>query len=131
MIHRSTRELVMDLERHGHLLRIPPPVDPDLEMAEIHRRVNRAGGPAIFFERVIGSPFPAISNIFGTMARARFVFRHTLDRMKHLIRINAEPALVFKHPSLLPKILPVAWRMWPGRALPAPVTARHTLIEKL
>jgi len=131
MIHRSTRELVMDLERHGHLLRIPPPVDPDLEMAEIHRRVNRAGGPAILFERVIGSPFPAVSNIFGTMGRARFVFRHSLERIKDLIRVNAEPALILRQPAILPKILPTAWRMWPGKALTAPVTARQTEIEKL
>ena len=55
-----------DLERHGRLKRIKIEVDPDLEMAEIHRRVFEAEGPALLFERVKNSPFQAISNIYGT-----------------------------------------------------------------
>ena len=39
MRYRSMRHCLQDLEKHGHLVRIPGEVDPDLEMAEIHRRV--------------------------------------------------------------------------------------------
>ncbi|MFT6210912.1 MAG: 4-hydroxy-3-polyprenylbenzoate decarboxylase, partial [Bacteroidia bacterium] len=32
-------QCVNDLEKHGHLIRIPEEVDPNLEMAAIHLRV--------------------------------------------------------------------------------------------
>ncbi|MCB1167124.1 MAG: UbiD family decarboxylase, partial [Leptospiraceae bacterium] len=57
-MHRSTAHCIKDLERSGQLVRIQREVDPYLEMAEIHRRVFAAGGPAILFERVKGSDFP-------------------------------------------------------------------------
>ena len=63
MAYRSLMDCVLDLEKHGQLQRIQSEVDPNLEMAEIHRRVFDAGGPALLFERVKGSPFKAVSNI--------------------------------------------------------------------
>ena len=98
MIYRSLKECVLDLEKNGHLVRIPDEVDPDLEMAEIHRRVFDAGGPAIFYERVKNSPFPAVSNLFGTLERSRFIFRSTLERVKKLISLKADPSQFFKNP---------------------------------
>ena len=71
MKYASLEECVNDLEKHGHLKRISEEVDPDLEMAAIHRRVYAVGGPALFFENVKGSSFPAVSNLFGTLDRAR------------------------------------------------------------
>ena len=56
-MYASLRDAVRDLERHGMLLRIQEEVDPDLEIAEIHRQVYDRQGPAILFERVKGSPF--------------------------------------------------------------------------
>ena len=73
MAYKSMRDCANDLERNGHLVRIKTPVDPKLEMAEIHRRVFDAGGPALLFERVKGSPFQAISNIYGTYERTDFL----------------------------------------------------------
>ena len=64
-----------DLESQRMLLRIKDEVDPNLEMAEIQRRVYSEGGPALYFEKVKGSPFPALSNLFGTMDRSRYIFR--------------------------------------------------------
>ena len=78
MSYGSLRECVEDLERHGHLIRINDEVDPDLEMAEIQRRLYANGGPAVLFERVKGSPFPAVSNLFGTPERSKFIFRGRL-----------------------------------------------------
>ena len=42
MSYRSLRDAVLDLEKTGQLLRIKSEVDPNLEMAEIHRRVFEA-----------------------------------------------------------------------------------------
>ena len=69
---------MLDLEKNGHLIRLKEEVDPNLEMAEIQRRVYEAQGPAIFYENVKGSPFPAVSNLFGTIERSEFIFRSTI-----------------------------------------------------
>lgn len=49
-------------------------VDPDEELAEIHRRTIAAGGPALLFTNVAGSPYPVATNLFGTAARAEMAF---------------------------------------------------------
>ncbi len=89
---------MLDLEQNKMLVRIREEVDPNLEMAEVHRRVYQAGGPAILYERVKGSPFRAVSNLFGTIERARFIFRHTLERVQKLVRLKADPSLILKSP---------------------------------
>ena len=62
MGYQSLAEAVADLEKHGHLVRITEEVDPHLEMAAIHLRVYEKGGPALLFENIKGSKFPALSN---------------------------------------------------------------------
>ncbi|MEC9092829.1 MAG: hypothetical protein VX438_09010 [Planctomycetota bacterium] len=47
MNHRSTLQLVSDLQKHGRLIEYENPVDPNLEIAEIQRRVYASRGPAI------------------------------------------------------------------------------------
>ena len=63
--YRSLQQCVQDLERHGHLVRIKAEMDPYLEIAEVQRRIYEAKGPALLFENVKGSPFPAVANLFG------------------------------------------------------------------
>jgi len=92
-------DAVRDLERHGDLIRVKSEVDPNLEMAEIHRRVFDAQGPAILFERVKGSPFPAVSNIYGTFERTEFLFRHTLEKVQRVVELKADPTSFFKKPT--------------------------------
>jgi UbiD family decarboxylase len=53
---------------------ISAPVDPYLEIAEIHRRVIEEGGPALLFTNVKGSPFPVATNLFGTTRRVDLAF---------------------------------------------------------
>src|SRR5215475_14503277 len=60
MGYSSLRECVNDLEKHGHLRRIAVEIDPYLEMAEIHRRVYQAGGPALLFTRPKGCAYPMV-----------------------------------------------------------------------
>ena len=45
MAYRSLAQAASDLERTGQLVRIDHPVDADLEMAEIHRRVSHNTTP--------------------------------------------------------------------------------------
>ena len=45
--------------RDGDLVTVEAPVDPRLEVAEIHRRVIAAGGPALLFTNVNGAAIPA------------------------------------------------------------------------
>lgn len=115
MHYSSLRDAILDLEWHGHLLRIREEVDPNLEMAEIHRQVYDRGGPALLFERVKGSPFQAASNLYGTNERTAFLFRGTLERVKRVIELKKDPT------SLLKK---------PGRYLSAPFTALSALPMK-
>ena len=95
MPYRSLADAVTDLERNRMLLRIPDEVDGHLEVAEIQRRAYAAGAPAILYERVKGSAFPCVSNLFGTMERARFLLRHGLDGAKAAVRYRAEPGKAF------------------------------------
>ncbi|MCI5080878.1 MAG: UbiD family decarboxylase [Saprospiraceae bacterium] len=98
MSYKSMRDCVRDLEKHGHLVRIKQEVDPNLEMAAIHRRIFDAQGPAILFEKVKGSPFQAVSNIYGTFKQTDFIFRHTIEKVQKVIELKADPGNFFKNP---------------------------------
>lgn len=98
MAYKSLAECVIDLEKHGHLIRIKEEVDPYLEMAAIHLRVYENNGPAIFFENVKGSPFPALSNLFGTLERSKFIFRDTLPKVQQLVSLRNDPIKALKNP---------------------------------
>ncbi len=131
MIYKSLEECVLDLEQHKMLVRIGEEVDPNLEMAEIHRRVYQAGGPAILYERVKGSPFRAVSNLFGTIERARFIFRHTLERVQKLVCLKADPSRALKSPfdffdAPLTALNALPWKMSGG-----PVLQHQTNISNL
>ena len=102
MGHRNLAAAVADLERAGQLVRIEQEIDPHLEAAEVHRRVYAAGGPAVFFARVKGTPFPMVSNLFGTLDRAKFLFRDALDDVRKLVELKTDPANLRKRP----------WRYW-------------------
>lgn len=98
MAYNSLEECLLDLEKNGHLVRIKEQVDPNLQMAAIHLRVHEAGGPALLFENVKGSRFRAASNIFGTLERSKFIFRHSLDLVQQLIELKNDPVQALKHP---------------------------------
>ncbi len=104
MAYSSLKEAIVDMEKHGYLVRVKEEVDPFLQMSAIHRRVNQAGGPAVYFERVKGSSFPAVSNLFGTIEQSRFLFRHTFSSVEALIRCRANPKLIRKYPQIIPAL---------------------------
>lgn len=68
-MHRNLRSFLELLRREGDLVEVGAEVDPDLELAEIHRRVIERGGPALLFTRVKGSRYPVATNLFGTARR--------------------------------------------------------------
>lgn len=132
MGYRSLRECVHDLERHGHLIRIKREVDPYLEMAAIHMRVYDAQGPALLFENVKGSPFPAVSNLFGTLDRSRFMFRDTLDKIKVLVAMKSDPMQAIKHPFRHAHVAATAFSALPWRKKSdAPILYGTTHISQL
>lgn len=132
MAYTSLRAAVRDLEKQGMLLRIKEEVDPNLEMAAIHRRVYDAQGPAILYERVKGSPFQALSNLYGTFQRTEFLFRHTLKAVQKVIELKKDPASFIKNPMRYAGSPLTALSALPMRSrFGAPVTYGETTIDKL
>ncbi len=98
MGYKNLSACVADLEQNGHLIRIKEEVNPYLEMSAIHQRVYEKEGPAILFENIKGNRFPAVSNLFGTLDRSRFMFRDTLDAVKQLVELKNNPMAALKNP---------------------------------
>lgn len=98
MGYKSLQECITDLEKNGHLIRIKEEVDPNLELATIHLKVFEAKGKAILFEKVKGSKYPAISNLFGTVERSKFMFRDTFEVMQELVQLRNNPLAALKKP---------------------------------
>ncbi len=98
MGYQNLAECVADLEKNGHLIRIKEEVDPYLEMAAIHLRVYEKQGPALLFENIKGSKFPAVSNLFGTLERSKFMFRDSLAKVENLVTLRSDPMKALKNP---------------------------------
>ncbi len=105
MGYRNLQECLRDLERHGMLVRLKAEISADLEAAEIHRRVCERGGPAILFENVTGCQFPMVSNLFGTLDRAKFIFRDALRGVETLVRLKQDPMFLLKNLTRIPSAL--------------------------
>jgi 4-hydroxy-3-polyprenylbenzoate decarboxylase len=131
MGYRNLRACVDDLDRAGQLVRIRDEIDPHLEAAEVHRRVYRAGGPAVLFERVKGTPFPMVSNLFGTPARTRFLFRDALDQVRKLVELKTDPGAAARRPWRYWDLPLVLWRLRPKLARSGPVLAHRTTVSQL
>lgn len=127
----SLRRLVLELEKAGHVIRLDDEIDARLEAAEIQRRVFQSGGPAVFFTKVKGCRFPLVSNLFGTLERARYLFRHTYERVRRAIELKIEPAAFFRQPTRYFSAPLTAWRMQPKRVSRGPVLAETLRISDL
>lgn len=113
MGYRYLSDCVEDLKRQGHLIVVDHPVDPNLEMAEIHRRVYASGGPALLFTNPAGCSFPMTSNLFGTLERARYIFRDTFVNVQRAIGLKVHPEEALKNPLKHWKAPFIAWQMQP------------------
>jgi len=131
MAYSTLRHCLADLERTGQLVRIEREVDPYLEAAEIHRRVYRAGGPAVFYARVKGCAFPMVSNLFGTIERTRFLFRDTLAAVRHLVELKVDPGAFWKRPLRYRDVPRTLWHLRPRSVFSGPILTHQTTIDRL
>lgn len=104
MSYRDLREFIRALEAKGDLVRIQAEVDPDQEITIIQHRVLAAGGPALLFENVKGSPYRLVSNLYGTPERVRMIFGRNPSEIGEEMAGLAE--------ELMP---PTASRIWKNR----------------
>ncbi|MBI4265844.1 MAG: UbiD family decarboxylase [Acidobacteria bacterium] len=98
------RAILDQHRRDDDLVTVEAAVDPHLEIAEIHRRVIAAGGPALLFTNPAASDFRVVTNLFGTSRRAELAFG---ERPMRLVRRVVELA-----ETLLP---PTAGALWDAR----------------
>lgn len=131
MGYPSLRACVDDLEREGQLRVIEAEIDPHLEAAEIQRRVYAVGGPAIYFANVKGSEFPMVSNLFGTLERARYLFRDALAGVRALIELKADPSALMRRPWQYLGVPLTALHALPRRVSGGPVFKHETRIAAL
>ena len=100
-IIKDLRTFLDVLRQESELLEVTVPVDPCLEIAEIHRRVIARGGPALLFTNVKGSRFPVATNLFGSAKRLELAFGRRPQQFVADIVRAAE--------SLLPPTLNKLW----------------------
>lgn len=131
MAYASLRDCVDDLERTGQLRRVDVEIDAQLEAAEIQRRVFRAHGPALYFARVKGCRFPMVSNLFGTIERAHFIFRDSLDKVRSLVELRADPGAAWKRPLRYAGVPFTLLRTRPRRVAGGPVFAGQVEVSDL
>ncbi|MCM2357131.1 MAG: UbiD family decarboxylase [Geobacteraceae bacterium] len=131
MGYRNLRECVDDLASSGALIRIEREVDPDLEVGAIQRRVYQVGGPALLFSNARGCRFPMLGNLFGTLERARFLFRDTLDDIQRLVELKVNPAALLQHPLGFLGTVPAALHLLPRKVGNGPILSHTTTIDQL
>jgi 4-hydroxy-3-polyprenylbenzoate decarboxylase len=131
MGYRNLQDCVADLERTGQLVRIEVELDPRLEVAEVQRRVYRAGGPALLFVRAKGCRFPLLGNLFGTIERTRFLFRDTLEAVRRLVEIKIDPACLARNPWRYRGVPFTALQTLPKFVSRGPVLGNVATIEQL
>ncbi|MFO0975799.1 MAG: UbiD family decarboxylase [Planctomycetaceae bacterium] len=131
MGYRNLQECIADLDRTGQLLRLKCEVSADQEAAEIHRRVCEKGGPAILFENVAGCQFPMVSNLFGTIERARFLFRDSLRDVETLVQLKKDPLFLLKNPGRIFGAARTLFSMRCVKRRTGPVMECRTTLDKL
>ena len=102
----NLRHFIDRLRQEKDIATVDVPVDSDLEIAEIHRRVLAAGGPAILFTQVKEADFPCVTNLFGTEKRVDLAFGTRPERF-----IEQLVGLAHDLTALSPR------KLWPHRNL--------------
>jgi UbiD family decarboxylase len=94
---RNLRQYLDLLRARGEVCEVTVPVDPRLEIAEIHRRVIAKGGPALLFRQPKGAAFPVVTNLFGTPERVDLAFgarpKEFIERVVHAAETVVPPTL--------------------------------------
>ncbi|MCP4477732.1 MAG: UbiD family decarboxylase, partial [Planctomycetaceae bacterium] len=106
-------------------------IDANLEAAEIHRRVYQSGGPAILFDNVKGCEFPMVSNLFGTLERAKYIFRDAFENVQRAIQLKVDPGEALRQPLKYWRAPFVALQMRPKAVRTGPVMKCQTSLSSL
>ena len=112
----NLRQYINLLRKERQIVEINAPVSSDQELAEIHRRVVAAGGPALLFNNVEGADFPCATNLFGTPQRVEMAFGIRPERfIKQLVQIAQDlptlsPGKLWDHRSIVPEALRVGMK---------------------
>ena len=136
MSFKSLKECVSFLEKQDQLVRVKEEIDPDLEMAEVTRRVFQNNGPVLLFENIKKSPFTAVSNLYGNYERALKILEPDFGKIKQLIKIKSDFKNIFR-PNLLNsslsslKTFSALIHALPLKKRNGKVLARKTTIENL
>lgn len=115
-MYRDLRAFIADLERRGDLVRVRKEVDPNQEITVIQHRVIAAGGPALLFEKVKGSPYRLASNLLGTPQRVALACgaspRELGERLARIAHKMMPPSLknLWQARSDLKRLLPMRMR---------------------
>jgi 4-hydroxy-3-polyprenylbenzoate decarboxylase len=102
-------EYINAIDSLGELKRVNVEVNPDLEVAEIMRRLMYTGkGPAVLFENVKGYGIPILGNAFGSLKRLQIAlniqdFSEIGNRIVDLTKLKM-PSGVFEKIRMLPKL---------------------------
>lgn len=111
-MYDTLQDFIRELEKSGELTRVKAEVDPHLEVTEIADRVVKRGGPALLFEKVRGSPFPLVTNLFGTRARMSRALgagdlEEVASRIAHLLEMKP-PEGLWEKVKMLPTLSELA-----------------------
>ena len=115
-MHSSLRTFLDLLVRENEITNVKAEVDPYLEVAEIHRRVIEQGGPVLLFERVNGSRYPVVTNLFGTQRRIELAFGPKPELLvREMVQVAElllppRPSELWKHRSLGREVLRLGTR---------------------
>ena len=111
------RSFIDALLREGEIITVAAEVDADLEVAEIHRRVIAANGPALLFPNIKGSPWPVVTNLFGSARRIDLAFgprpEALIERLASLPRtaVPPTPSALWHNRSLFGSLLKTGRRI--------------------
>jgi len=128
---RSLRSCVDALRAAGQAVVVDHPVDPHLEIAEIQRRLFRAGGPAVLFSKPRGSDFPVLVNLYGTRERIERIFADTFDRVRRLVELKLDPTAALRHPARYWRSPFDALTTLPKRVRTGPAVTRTVPLSRL
>ncbi len=108
MPYKDLQDFLKHLDQNGEIRRIDAELDPYLEIAEVTDRVSKKFGPALLFQKVKGSKFPVLTNMYGSYKRMNMALdSENLDELGERIHEYLEierPDGIIKKLQMIPKL---------------------------